>query len=140
MLERRWDREHGEKPMARPKSESPPPPRRSWWQHVTRVSGWGWGLVVIAATILAFFIFWSDVTINPRGRLKDDDLFSTLFTVTNEPSSLLAVGDQAVRAVHRQDRRQSQDRGVESPSNGCGKIFRMSVNDLGSIWFNWVQF
>jgi len=40
--------------------------------------------VVIAATILAFFIFWSDVTINPRGRLKDDDLFSTLFTVTNE--------------------------------------------------------
>ena len=84
MLERRWEREHGEKPMARAKSEPSPPLPRSWWQHVTRVSGWGWGLVVIAATILAFFIFWSDVTINPRGRLKDDDLFSTLFTVTNE--------------------------------------------------------
>jgi len=43
-----------------------------------------WGLVVGAATILAFFLFWSDVTITPRGRLKNDDLFSTLFTVTNE--------------------------------------------------------
>src|SRR5438552_2149073 len=83
MLERRWEREHGEKPVARTKPE-PPPQNRSWWQHVTRVSGWLWAFVVGIATVLTFLIFWSDVTIDPRGRLKSDDLFSTLFTVTNE--------------------------------------------------------
>jgi hypothetical protein len=82
MLERRWEREHGEKPKVHPKPESPP--RLNWWQHLTRVSGWAWAFVVGASVVLTFFILWSDVTNNPRGRLKDDDPFSTLFSVTNE--------------------------------------------------------